>query len=162
MELIAQSADDMRCHGERIAKHVEAGSLIMMSGPLGAGKTTFVQGLAAGLGVQGRVTSPTFVISHVHRGNPDLVHVDAYRLESLEDVDALDLDTSLEESVTVVEWGRGKTDALSNDRLEIDIVRTTGASEGEEPEDLLDDAPRTLHITGTGPRSQAIVEALGS
>lgn len=162
MELVARDADDMRAIGKSIAAHVEAGSLIMLSGPLGAGKTTFVQGLADGLGVTGRVTSPTFVISHVHRGNPDLVHVDAYRLENLDDVDALDLDTSLDESVTVIEWGKGKTDGLSDDRLEIDIVRSTGADTGEEPEDLLDDSPRTMTIRGTGVKSRALVEKLGS
>ncbi|MGO1401215.1 MAG: tRNA (adenosine(37)-N6)-threonylcarbamoyltransferase complex ATPase subunit type 1 TsaE [Flaviflexus sp.] len=160
MELIARSADDMRAIGAKIATHVGAGDLIMLSGPLGAGKTTFVQGLAEGLGVRGRVTSPTFVISHVHRGEPDLVHVDAYRLESLDDVDALDLDTSLEESVTVVEWGRGKTDGLSEDRLEIEIHRETGAAADEDPEDLFVDSPRTLVLSATGEHSQAILEAL--
>lgn len=161
VELIAAGAGDMRDIGRRLAEHVGAGDLIMLSGPLGAGKTTFVQGLADGLGVRGRVTSPTFVISHVHRGTPDLVHVDAYRLDSLDDVDSLDLDTSLEESVTVVEWGRGKTDSLSEDRVEIDIERPVGSVLGENPDDLFEDAPRTLTLRSTGPRSAAAIEALG-
>lgn len=161
MELTAARADDMRDIGRRLAEYVTAGDLIMLSGPLGAGKTTFVQGLADGLGVRGRVTSPTFVISHVHRGSPDLVHVDAYRLDSLDDVDALDLETSLEESVTVVEWGRGKTDALSNDRIEVDIARPIGSLAGDNPDDLFADAPRQLTFGSTGPRSAAAIEALG-
>lgn len=160
MELTAESADEMRAAGRRLAEHLAAGDLVMLAGPLGAGKTTFIQGVADGLGVRGRVTSPTFVISHVHRGSPDLVHVDAYRLESLDDVDALDLDTSLEESVTVVEWGRGKTDMLSDDRLEIDIERPVGSRVGDDPEDLVDDSPRLLTFRSTGPRSAAIIEAL--
>ncbi|WP_182173628.1 tRNA (adenosine(37)-N6)-threonylcarbamoyltransferase complex ATPase subunit type 1 TsaE [Flaviflexus equikiangi] len=162
MKLHAASADDTRDIGRRLAGHVRAGDLIMLAGPLGAGKTTFVQGLADGLGVSGRVTSPTFVISHVHRGNPDLVHVDAYRLDSLDDVDALDLDTSLEDSVTVVEWGRGKADSLSADRLEIDIERPIGSQVGDNPDDLMEDLPRTIILRATGPRSSAIIEALSS
>lgn len=153
------SSADMRDLGERLAAHVQAGDLIMLSGELGAGKTTFVQGLARGMGVEGRVTSPTFVIAHVHEGDPDLVHVDAYRLERLEDVDALDLDASLDDSVTVVEWGAGKTDTLSEDRLLIDIARPTGSA-GLDPEDLAGDEPREVTISGTGERSRAIAKAL--
>ena len=160
MELIAADAEEMRAVGRQLAEHVCAGDLIMLSGPLGAGKTTFVQGLADGLGVRGRVTSPTFVISHIHRGEPDLVHVDAYRLDSLDDVDSLDLDASLDESVTVVEWGRGKTDGLSDDRVEIDIARPVGSEPGESPDDLFMEAPRTLSLRSTGPRSASIIEAL--
>lgn len=153
------SADDMRALGRRLAQLVRAGDLIMLSGELGAGKTTFVQGLAEGMDVTGRVTSPTFVIAHVHDGDPDLVHVDAYRLDSLDDVDALDLDTSLEDSVTVIEWGAGKTDRLADDRLLIDIARPTGTA-GCDPEDLAGDEPREVTMRGTGERSRAMVEAL--
>lgn len=162
MELIATDAEDTRALGRRLAALVAAGDLIVLAGPLGAGKTTFVQGLAEGMGVRGRVTSPTFVISHIHRGTPDLVHVDAYRLDTLEDVESLDLEASLEDSVTVIEWGRGKTDGLSDDRLEVDIERPRGSRLGDDPEDLVEDTPRTITLRPTGPRSAAIVEALGS
>ncbi|WP_182354938.1 tRNA (adenosine(37)-N6)-threonylcarbamoyltransferase complex ATPase subunit type 1 TsaE [Flaviflexus huanghaiensis] len=162
MELIATTAEDTQEVGRRLGGLVAAGDLIMLAGPLGAGKTTFVQGLAQGMGVHGRVTSPTFVISHIHRGSIDLVHVDAYRLDSLEDVESLDLDASLGDSVTVIEWGRGKTDALSDDRLEIDIARPLGSRVGDDPEDLVDDTPRTITLRPTGPRSAAIVEALST
>ncbi|MDO5723295.1 MAG: tRNA (adenosine(37)-N6)-threonylcarbamoyltransferase complex ATPase subunit type 1 TsaE [Flaviflexus sp.] len=153
------SSDAMRALGERLAQYVSAGDLITLSGELGAGKTTLVQGLARGMNVAGRVTSPTFVIAHVHEGEVDLVHVDAYRLERIEDVDALDLDASLDDSVTIIEWGAGKTDSLSADRLLIDIVRPTGSA-GLEPVDLAGDEPREVTISGTGKRSRAIAEAL--
>src|SRR5690606_13669919 len=97
----------MRSLGERLAGLLRAGDLVILTGDLGAGKTTFTQGLGAGLGVRGDVTSPTFVISRVHPstvGGPALVHVDAYRLGGLEELDDLDLDVSVAESVTVVEW----------------------------------------------------------
>jgi tRNA threonylcarbamoyladenosine biosynthesis protein TsaE len=102
--------------------------LVVLTGPLGAGKTTLVQGIALGLGVEGRVTSPTFVIARVHPnrgGRPALVHVDAYRLASWQDVDELDLDASMADSVTVVEWGEGKVEQLSERRLEVQISRDT-------------------------------------
>src|SRR4051795_4971836 len=96
--------------GERLSALLRAGDLVVLTGDLGAGKTTLTQGLGAGLGVRGQVASPTFIIARVHpplADGPALVHVDAYRLGSLDEVDALDLDTSLDESVTVVEWGEG-------------------------------------------------------
>ena len=98
----------MRGLGASIARSCRGGDVVLLSGPLGAGKTTFTQGLATGLGVEGPVTSPTFVIARVHRstvGGPDLVHVDAYRLRGMAELDDLGLDASLSESVTVVEWG---------------------------------------------------------
>ena len=103
------TAADMHALGRRLARLLRAGDLVVLAGDLGAGKTTLTQGLGAGLGVRGDVTSPTFVIARVHRvarrrARP-LVHVDAYRLGSLAEVDDLDLDASLEDSVTVVEWG---------------------------------------------------------
>ena len=87
-----------------------AGDLVILSGDLGAGKTTLTQGIGAGLGVRGEITSPTFVIARVHPslvGGPPLVHVDAYRLGGIDELDDLDLDTSLDDAVTVVEWGEG-------------------------------------------------------
>ena len=116
------TAKDTRDFGEALAAGLRAGDLVILTGGLGAGKTTLTQGLAAGLGVRGPITSPTFVIARVHPSlgeGPALVHVDAYRLGGLAELDDLDLDTSLEESVTVVEWGHGLAEDLSDDRLEV-------------------------------------------
>jgi tRNA threonylcarbamoyladenosine biosynthesis protein TsaE len=109
--------------GERIAAMLCPGDLVVLIGELGAGKTTLAQGIGAGLGVQGPVTSPTFVIARVHRGLVPLVHADAYRLGNVAEVDDLDLDASLEEAVTVVEWGEGLVEGLAADRLEVRITR---------------------------------------
>ena len=136
---------DMRALGERLGHVVRAGDLLVLSGDLGAGKTALTQGIGAGLGVRGPVTSPTFVIARVHPslvGGPPLVHVDAYRLGSLAEVDDLDLDASLEDSVTVVEWGGGLVEVLSDERLEIVIRRSVGA----------DDETRSVTMQGMGPR----------
>jgi len=140
------TAEDMRGLGRRLAGMLRGGDLVVLGGDLGAGKTTLTQGLGAGLGVRGDVTSPTFVLARVHRslsGGPDLVHVDAYRLGSLAEVDGLDLDASLEESVTVVEWGGGKVEGLAENRLEVEIHRPTGEAGGES---------RTVALRGIGPR----------
>ena len=113
--------------GARLATVLRAGDLILLSGPLGAGKTTLVRGLGAAMGVRGAVTSPTFVIARVHpsqRGGPALVHADAYRLGGLAELDDLDLDADLESSVTVVEWGTGVAEALADARLDVKITRT--------------------------------------
>ena len=126
-------ADVTRDLGARLASMLRAGDLVMLSGGLGAGKTTLAQGVGAAMGVRGRVSSPTFVIARVHpalRGGPDLIHVDAYRLSTLEEVDALDLDSSMDDSVTLVEWGQDKVEALSADRLEITIARPRGGLVG--------------------------------
>ena len=144
-ELIIDDADAMHAFGVRL------GSL------LAAGKTTMTRGIAEGMGVTGRVASPTFVIANVHRSlgdGPDLVHVDAYRLESLDEVDALDLDASLDASATVVEWGEGKVEALTPDRLTIKVARPTG---GEE---IGADCPRKLTFEATGERSREILRGL--
>lgn len=119
-------ADAMRALGQRLAGLLRPGDLIIATGDLGAGKTTLTQGLGAGLGVEGPVISPTFVLARVHRsttGGPDLVHVDAYRLGSFAELEDLDLDASLADSVTLVEWGAGVAEPLASDRLEIDIRR---------------------------------------
>ncbi|MFI6394744.1 tRNA (adenosine(37)-N6)-threonylcarbamoyltransferase complex ATPase subunit type 1 TsaE [Nonomuraea sp. NPDC050547] len=128
MERLA-TAEDMRAYGTRLAARLRAGDLLVLSGPLGAGKTTMVQGIAEGLKVRGPITSPTFVIARVHPSlceGPPLVHADAYRLGGDLEVDDLDLDASLEESVTIVEWGEGLVEGLSEDRLEIHIDREGG------------------------------------
>jgi tRNA threonylcarbamoyladenosine biosynthesis protein TsaE len=132
----------MRALGERLAQLLRAGDLVILSGPLGAGKTTLVQGIGTGLGVRGAVTSPTFVIARVHPGPVvPLVHADAYRLGSVIEVDDLDLDTA--NSVTVVEWGEGLAEGLADDRLEISI--------SPDP----DSQGRTVRIIGHGERWRA-------
>lgn len=134
--------------GRRLAEHVRVGDLIVLSGDLGAGKTTLTRGLGEGLRVRGSVTSPTFVIARRHpAGNRgiDLLHVDAYRLEGAAEIDDLDLDTS--GAVTVVEWGTGRVEHLAESRLVIDLIPEGGG--------------RTATITGHGPRwDQATVSAL--
>ena len=135
------TADAMRDLGRRLAAELHAGDLLVLSGPLGAGKTTLVQGIGDGLGVRGPITSPTFVIARVHpslRGGPALVHADAYRLGGVAEIDDLDLDASTDSSVTVVEWGEGLAEGLSEDRLEVAIeLRGDG---------------RIVRLTGIGPR----------
>ena len=119
-------ADAMRRLGERLGRILQAGDLVVLSGALGSGKTTLTQGIALGLGVAGSVTSPTFVIARIHRSlaaGPDLVHVDAYRLGSLAEVDDLDLDATLETAVTVVEWGEGKVEGLTDDVMTVRLDR---------------------------------------
>jgi len=133
----------MRGLGRRLAALLRPGDLVVLTGPLGAGKTTLVQGIGQGLGVRGPVTSPTFVIARVHPptgAGPALVHADAYRLGSISEVDDLDLDTDAAGAVTIVEWGSGLAEGLAEDRLEISI----------EPD--LDSDVRTVRIIGHGGR----------
>jgi tRNA threonylcarbamoyladenosine biosynthesis protein TsaE len=140
----------MRELGRKLAGVLRAGDLIVLSGPLGAGKTTLVQGIAEGLGVRGPVTSPTFVIARVHPPvgpGPALVHADAYRLGSRAEVDDLDLDTDLDTSVTVVEWGEGLVENLALSHLEIKITMTPAAPAPGAP-----DEPRTVRLAGRGQR----------
>ncbi|MEP9382790.1 tRNA (adenosine(37)-N6)-threonylcarbamoyltransferase complex ATPase subunit type 1 TsaE [Nocardioides sp. KR10-350] len=149
-------ADAMRELGRRLSAQLRAGDLLVLTGELGAGKTTFTQGLGAGLGVRGAITSPTFVIARVHPnegGGPELVHVDAYRLGSMAELDDLDLDTDLDEAVTVVEWGEGIAEGLAESRLEIRIVRALADEEPlDDPEDPDGADPRRVEITPVGPR----------
>jgi tRNA threonylcarbamoyladenosine biosynthesis protein TsaE len=160
----APTADAMRGIGRSLAGQLTHGDLVVLTGDLGAGKTTFTQGLGAGLGVRGNVTSPTFVIARVHPstvGGPELVHVDAYRLDGLEELDDLDLDTSLEEAVTVVEWGEDLAEGLSESRLEIRIVRAIG-DPAEPPDASSPFDPRRVEVTPVGPRWHALsFRALG-
>lgn len=136
VELAVDTPEQMRALGEQLAELLRPGDLVVLSGDLGAGKTTLVQGIGAGLGVRGPVLSPTFVIARVHRdGRLPLVHVDAYRLGSVEEVDDLDLDADLDAAVTVVEWGEGLVERLSSDRLEVRLLRTAGA--GDETRQVL-------------------------
>jgi tRNA threonylcarbamoyladenosine biosynthesis protein TsaE len=148
-ELRIATDGDMRDLGRRLAALLRAGDLVILAGPLGAGKTTLVQGIGAGLGVRGPVTSPTFVIARVHPAvtgsGPALVHADAYRLGSFSEVDDLDLDTDAGSAVTVVEWGTGLAEPLAEDRLEITI----------EPDQ--DGDVRTVRINGRGARWHGVL-----
>jgi len=143
------TADDTAELGRRLAPVLRAGDLVILDGPLGAGKTVLVQGIGAGLGVAGPVTSPTFVIARVHRGpRVPLVHVDAYRLGSLAEVDDLDLDTGLDEAVTVVEWGEGKVEHLAEAHLLVRLRRLVDA-EPAHASPTPDDT-RTAELIGVG------------
>lgn len=154
--LTIRTPDDMHALGAALARELRAGDLVLLHGGLGAGKTTLTQGIGDGLGVAGHVSSPTFIIARSHRGpGADLVHVDAYRLGSLDELDALDLDTSLDRAVTVVEWGEGIAEVLADDRLDIVIERPHGGLEAGEA-DIVDDAPRTVTLTGVGQRWEGV------
>lgn len=157
---------------------LETGDLLVLTGELGAGKTTFTQGLGEGLGVRAGIISPTFVLVRIHPnlpegprpGGPDLVHVDAYRLESAAEIDDIDLENTMDSAVTVVEWGRGRVEHLSDSRLEVELHRTRGgaAAPAKTPAETFaetpaagpvldfdtddDDELRTVVIRGFGPR----------
>lgn len=131
-ERLCEGAADTQKLGEELGAALEAGDLVVLDGPLGAGKTTFTQGIARGMGVKGRVTSPTFVIAREHSsiGNgPSLVHVDAYRLgdDPMGELDALDLDSALEEAVVVAEWGGGLVEQLAQRYVHVTLDRRTHA-----------------------------------
>jgi tRNA threonylcarbamoyladenosine biosynthesis protein TsaE len=158
-EVVTSSAEHTKEFGRRIAGVLAAGDLVLLTGELGAGKTTLAQGLGSGLEVVGPVTSPTFIISRVHRpadAGPALMHVDAYRLGRVAELDDLDLEASLDEAVTVVEWGEGLAEGLSSERLEISLTRTSG-----------DENVRTIRVTPIGARwvsgtlRAAVVATLG-
>lgn len=179
LTLTVSTADQTHELAATLATALEAGDLLVLSGELGAGKTTFTQGLGEGLGVRAGIISPTFVLVRIHPnlpdgprpGGPDLVHVDAYRLGSASEIDDIDLENTMDSSVTVVEWGRGRVEHLSESRLEVDLHRaiglqapatttdTTGSDTGAsgtldfDTED--NDEPRTIVMRGFGPRWSA-------
>ncbi len=125
------TAEEMNEFGIRVAGLLKAGDLVILTGPLGAGKTTFTRGVGEGLKAIGNVSSPTFVIARTHKrenSSVSLVHVDAYRLSSVHEFDDLDID--IENSIVLVEWGRGFAEALADSWLDIEIERdTTGESD---------------------------------
>jgi tRNA threonylcarbamoyladenosine biosynthesis protein TsaE len=137
------TVEETRALGAALGQTLRAGDLVVLAGPLGAGKTVLAQGIGAGLGVTGAVTSPTFVIARVHRPDParggtvPLVHVDAYRLGALAEIDDLDLDAVAEESVVVVEWGEGMVEHLADAHLLVRIDRG-------------DDEVRVVELVGRG------------
>jgi tRNA threonylcarbamoyladenosine biosynthesis protein TsaE len=133
------TADEMHQLGVRLSTHLRAGDLVLVNGPLGAGKTVLAQGVGAGLGITG-ITSPTFVISRVHKAAVPFIHVDAYRLVDSENPNLYldDLDLDIAGSITLIEWGGVESARLSEDRLEITIDRS---------EDV-----RKVEITPVGPR----------
>ena len=145
---------DMQDLGRELAMLLRAGDLVILTGPLGAGKTTLVQGLGEGLRVRGPVTSPTFVIARVHPplagSGPSLVHADAYRLGSIAEVDDLDLDADVASAVTVVEWGEGLAEGLAEDRLEISIQPDAGGD------------ARTVRLAGHGARWHKALTGCGA
>jgi tRNA threonylcarbamoyladenosine biosynthesis protein TsaE len=178
--LDVRTADETHALAAGLGAQLQAGDLLVLTGELGAGKTTFTQGLGEGLGVRAGIISPTFVLVRIHPnlpdgprpGGPDLVHVDAYRLGSASEIDDIDLENTLDSAVTVVEWGRGRVEHLSESRLEVDLLRSLGGGthapvghgpeeagpeKTEDPEVLDfdtddDDEPRTIVIRGFGPR----------
>lgn len=155
------TAEQMEQFGERLAGEMRAGDVLVLTGPLGAGKTTLVRGLGAALGVRGTVASPTFVIARTHpsvTGGPALIHVDAYRLGSALELDDLDLD--FEASVTVIEWGSEFVSAIAESWLEVvierpragDVAGATGEGAAAETDEDDTDEPRRVLLRGTGQR----------
>jgi tRNA threonylcarbamoyl adenosine modification protein YjeE len=154
IELTVATPHDMEALGASIARELAAGDLVLLNGPLGAGKTTLTRGLGAELGVRGPVTSPTFVLARTHpraSGAP-LVHVDAYRLGSALELDDLDIDFA--ESIVVVEWGAGLLDGITPDWLELTISRPTAPWNAAGAEDLDAAEPRAVTVAGHGERWQ--------
>ena len=146
-------AEAMRQLGHELAQLLEAGDVLVASGDLGAGKTTLTQGIGAGLGIEEQIISPTFVIARIHEsttGRPPLVHVDAYRLSSPEELRDIDLQDTQPTSITLVEWGRGLAEWLSPERLEIHIQRS------DDP----DDDERTVYLLGIGERWKQVRKEL--
>lgn len=191
VSLTVATSAQMRALGRSLATMLRAGDLVLLSGGLGAGKTTLTKGIGDGLGVRGPITSPTFVIARVHPPvgsaavtgdlRPALVHADAYRLGSVLELDDLDLDTDTAASVTVVEWGGGLAEGLATDRLEITITPAAadvpvvgdplvedtvdggnGADRAGDPDDPTVDVPRTVRISAVGERWEGIKLPLAS
>ncbi|QDY90442.1 tRNA (adenosine(37)-N6)-threonylcarbamoyltransferase complex ATPase subunit type 1 TsaE [Arthrobacter sp. UKPF54-2] len=157
--LTVGTAEQTHALAAALGDGLQAGDLLVLTGELGAGKTTFTQGLGEGLGVRAGIISPTFVLVRIHPnrpdgprpGGPDLVHVDAYRLESASEIDDIDLENTLDSSVTVVEWGRGRVEHLSESRLEVELHRQLGGT-----------PPGDTALGGTPPGAQNATQTPGS
>lgn len=158
--ITATTAEQTFALAGTLAAALSSGDLVVLTGELGAGKTTFTQGLGEGLGVRAGIISPTFVLVRIHPnlamgprpGGPDLVHVDAYRLGSAAEIDDIDLENTMDSSVTVVEWGRDRVEHLSDSRLEIDLHRAIGLDGALDFDSEETDEPRTIVLRGYGPR----------
>lgn len=174
-EFSTDTAEQTQHLAANLASYLKAGDLLVLSGQLGAGKTTFTQGLGSSLGVRAGIISPTFVLVRIHPnlpdgpnpGGPDLVHVDAYRLGSAAEIDDIDLENTMETSVTVVEWGADRVEHLADSRLEIELVRAVGnqtpdlmdafdSDTFDSDQDAEDDEPRLLRLSAVGPRWDGI------
>ena len=147
--VVIPTSDAMHTFGAALARELQAGDVVLACGDLGAGKTTLAQGIGVGLGVEGPVISPTFVLARRHagaEGRPGLVHVDAYRLGSAAELIDLDLDETMDQAVTLIEWGAGIAEGLGGSHLDIDIRRS------EDPAD----ETRVVYLEGFGPRWQGV------
>jgi len=182
--LTIASPDEMARLGAKLAAELRAGDLVLLNGELGAGKTTLTRGIGEALGVRGAVTSPTFVLARTHPRErrlssphgrietavaelPPLVHVDAYRVSSAMELDDLDIDFA--GSIVVVEWGAGLTDGITDDWLQVDIVRRRGGAAAsptvddvDEPSDADAVEPREVNLTAHGDRWRGWVDAVGN
>lgn len=143
---IATTPKNLQRFAGQVAHRLRAGDLVLLSGPLGAGKTTFAQGVGAALGVRELLTSPTFVIAREHRGDVPVVHVDAYRLGGLDELEDLDLESELDDAVTLVEWGQGMAEVLAEGYLLVDIDREAASGE-----------TRVVRLSGFGDRWAGVV-----
>jgi len=178
---VCDTADATRALARALGTLLVGGDVVVLAGPLGAGKTTFVQGLALGLGVTAPVTSPTFVLARHQRPDPDgprpdgpdLVHVDAYRLHGPLELDDLDLDSDLDRSVVVVEWGEGLAERLSPTHVQVQLERAPGTAprpggsaspDDASPDDASPgDEPRTVRVRLVGAdraRAERLVSTL--
>lgn len=166
LDTVLATADATREAGRALAARLRAGDVVVLVGELGAGKTTLTQGLAEGLDVRGPITSPTFVISRVHPSlgdGPALVHVDAYRLHGAAELEDIDLDATVATSVTVVEWGSGVAEQLSDSWLAVELVRSlgdevaSGDASGDADADLPMDGDADLAMDGDDPRRVRVV-----
>ena len=143
LKITSKSNKETKDLGAKLGKLLKAGDAVLLDGELGAGKTTFTQGLASSLNIKGEVTSPTFVIAREHKSldnKANLVHVDAYRLSTLAEISQLDLTSDLEESILVVEWGKGLVNDLVDNPIKVKITHTQNENERE----IEIDAPETI------------------
>lgn len=162
-EIEVTSVADLQEAAATLGGQLRAGDLLILTGELGAGKTTFTQGLGRGMGVRAGIISPTFVLVRIHPSlvnGPDLVHVDAYRLSSAAEIDDLDLESTMDTAVTVVEWGAGRAEHLADSHLHITLTRPLGGETTAEADAAVvvpdqeydDDEPRLMRVEAFGPR----------